>query len=437
MNLLQSFLGLSLPSKTPETGQSRTLPSASTTSYTLTDTDLEQFLRGGRMSKAGISVNVNVARQLGVANRCEKLICSAISTMAFDVKRVVGDKRVDVLDHQASILMRRRPNGWQTPAQFKSYLQSSVLNEGNGYALKVRSRGRITDLWPMDPRRVRVEQSDTDMSLQYRYQRKSGGEITFPQSEIFHLRGPSDDTITGKSVISAAAESMGLADAMRGHASRMFKSGTTFGGVFKHPKTMGEPGLKRFKASLDDYRGALSSKSFADIVLEEGMDYSKIGLSSVDAQLLQIMEATDYGICMFYGVPPHMVGLTSKTTSWGSGIEQQSKGFVAYTLIEHMTLWQQTIERDLFEPTDIRNGLYAKFNPASLIQGDIKTRYAAYAIGRQWGWESANSVLALEDRDGIGPQGDIYLTPANMADASDPADPLEENDNSSVQDPEK
>lgn len=397
-------------------------PQASAITYTLTDEKLEEFLRGGKLSASGVRVGPQIAQRLGVANRCTSLISGAIGTMAFDIKRKVGGKRVDVIDHPASILLRKRPNHWQTPAEFRKYMQRSVLNRGNGYAYKVKSRGRITALYPLAADQVVAEQND-DMSIQYRYQRKHGGEIVFPQSDIFHLRGPSEDTVTGISVISYAAESMGLADSMRGHASRIFKSATAVGGIFSHPKKMGDPEQKRFKTGVEEFRGNLSSKSYADMILEEGMTYARVGMSSVDAQLLQIMEATDYGMCMFYGVPPHMAGLTTKQTSWGSGVEQQSIGFVAYTLLDHMTLWQQSIERDLCDPREIEDGLYAKFNPASLIQGDIKTRYAAYATGRQWGWESANSVLALEDRDDIGEQGDIYLIPGNMLDASNPPDP--------------
>jgi hypothetical protein len=52
-----------------------------------------------------------------------------------------------------------------------------------------------------------------------------------------------------------------------------------------------------------------------------------------------------------------------------------------------------------------------------LLRGDIESRYAAYAVGRQWGWLSANMVLNKENMNQIGPQGDIFLVPINMAPA--------------------
>jgi HK97 family phage portal protein len=139
-------------------------------------------------------------------------------------------------------------------------------------------------------------------------------------------------------------------------------------------------------------------------------------MSSVDAQLLQIMELTQYDIAMRFGVPPHMIGLTSKTTSWGSGIEQMGIGFITYTLQRYLTMWQDSIRRDLLGQEDPT--LYVRFNPAGLVRGDIKTRYLAYAVGRQWGWLSANDIRAWEDMNPIdGQGGDVYLQAVNMTDA--------------------
>jgi len=51
-----------------------------------------------------------------------------------------------------------------------------------------------------------------------------------------------------------------------------------------------------------------------------------------------------------------------------------------------------------------------------LLRGDIRSRYAAYAIGRQWGWLSANKVLEMENQNPI-EGGDTFLNPMNMTSA--------------------
>jgi hypothetical protein len=73
---------------------------------------------------------------------------------------------------------------------------------------------------------------------------------------------------------------------------------------------------------------------------------------------------------------------------------------------------------------------YTRLNIDTLLRGDMKSRYDAYGVGRQWGWLSVNDILRLEGRNGIGPDGDIYLQPVNMVEAgtepvAPPATPAE------------
>src|SRR3546814_8464534 len=81
--------------------------------------------------------------------------------------------------------MRRKPNRWQRPAQFKRMLQAHVLLRGNGYALKSVSRGEVRELIPLHPDRVRVRQLDS-MELEYDIVRRNGTQYTVPQRSEEH-----------------------------------------------------------------------------------------------------------------------------------------------------------------------------------------------------------------------------------------------------------
>jgi hypothetical protein len=66
-----------------------------------------------------------------------------------------------------------------------------------------------------------------------------------------------------------------------------------------------------------------------------------------------------------------------------------------------------------------RKVYYSEFLVEGLLRGDITVRYQAYAVGRQWGWLSADDVRRLENMDTLpGGQGEKYLLPLNMIDAS-------------------
>lgn len=329
--------------------------------------------------------------------RCVSLIAGAVATMPASVKRRVDERtRVDASDHQLWTLLRRRPNRWQTPSQFKRQLQTQALMRGNGYAMKVMAGRRVSALIPLHPDRMRVEQL-ADFSLQYDYTRKDGTRIKLPQSEVMHLLGMTLDGVNGLSVMSCARATIGHAVALQKHGTATFANSTRLGGTLKHPGKLGPEAVKTLRESLEIYRGPENAGK--NLILEEGMTFERMAMTLEDAQFIESAGLTRQEIYMFFGVPPHMAGDTSKSTSWGTGIEQQSLGFVAYTLQDWLTTWEETIARDLIDERE--TDLFVRFNTAGLVRGDIKTRYGAYSVARQWGLQTINEIRALEDMNPI------------------------------------
>lgn len=380
-----------------------------------TPDQLDAYLKGDAASTAGMVVTPETAMRQSVVFASDRIICGAVANMPLGLKRRLDDRtREDATGHPLQVVLTRKPNRWMTPSGFRRMMTSHVLLRGNAYAYKVlNARGQVVELLPMHPDRVTVEQAE-NLSISYRYRRQNGSEVTFKQEEIFHLVGRTIDGVRGVSVLTYARETVGMALAISRHGASFFKNGTQAGAVLRAKGKLGPEGIENLRQSLDEYRGAENANK--TMILEEDMAFEKIGMSAVDAQFVETISATRTDIAMFFGVPPHMLGDTTKSTSWGTGIEQQSIGFVSYTLEDWLTCWEETIDRDLVTEPD----LFARFNRAGLVRGDIKTRYGAYAVGRQWGWLSANDVRSLEDMNPI-EGGDIYFVPLNMADPTNPS----------------
>ncbi len=381
-----------------------------------TPQELEAAVRGEGLTASGSIVNSDTAMRVAVVFRCVSIIAGAVATMPLSIKRRLDARTVeDARDHPLWALIKRRPNSWMTASAFRRMLQAHMLLRGNAYALIVRSRGKVLQLIPMHPDRVECKQND-DLSLTYIYTRRDGRQITLAQNEVFHLVGLTLDGITGVSVIKHAAETIGLSRAAEAHGAASFRNGTHLGAVLMHPGKLGKEGRENLQASLDNYRGAINANK--NLILEEAMTYTPVGMTAEDAQYVETRKLSRSDIAMFFGVPPHMIGDTEKSTSWGNGIVEQAQGFVAYTLMDHLVTWEETINRDLIEANDADH--YAKFNPAGLVRGDIEKRYRAYKIGREGGWLSANDIRLKEDDNPID-GGDTYLEPLNMKAAGDPS----------------
>ncbi len=403
MSLLDRLLGrtaLSSPGGRPRVGAVRAAGDEAVFDN-LTDGRLEEFLRGGSRTSSGAYVNERSALAQAVAWRCASIICGVVRTLPCDLMLREGEnERAPAEKHPFRNVFTVRPNNRQTPGEFKAMLQLHKLQRGNGYALKIRSQGRIAALWPLDPVRMNVIEN-ADGSLTYRYSRRDGATADYDQNDILHLRGLSWDGVTGLSVIRYMAEAIGMNQQTRKAASKLFSNGQFRPGVLKSPNPLSDAAYERLRKDRDEQRGVDAEDAGKWLLLEEGLEFQQTSLSAVDAQLIELMGFSRDDVGMFYGVPPHLYGDTSKSTSWGSGIEQQNLGFLTYTIQDHLTCWSEAVKRDaLNEPGDDPR-LYVHFDLKGFLRADAAGRatYLSRALGQGGGrpWMTQNEARAAED----------------------------------------
>ncbi|HGZ0346670.1 TPA: phage portal protein, partial [Enterobacter cloacae] len=88
-------------------------------------------------------------------------------------------------------------------------------------------------------------------------------------------------------------------------------------------------------------------------ILEAGFSTSAIGVTPQDAEMMASRKFQVSELARFFGVPPHLVGDVEKSTSWGSGIEQQNLGFLQYTLQPYISRWENSVQRWLIPAKDV------------------------------------------------------------------------------------
>jgi len=247
------------------------------------------------------------------------------------------------------------------------------------------------------------------------YYRISGGEAV-PIRMIHHVRWFSTNHYVGLSPIEVHAESLGLAQAVRQYTGKSFANGVTVSGVIERPREA--PAIKD-QGSIDKivdqwgqkFGGMDNAKKVA--LLQEGMTFKPVSMNNVDAEVLGILKTTGADIARIYKIPLPMVNELDKSNY--NTLEQLMIQFVVFALLPWVKRHEQSMMRDFLLPAD-RRGYFIEFNLSGLLRGDQKSRYEAYAIGRQWGWLSVNDIRRLENMPPV-PGGDIYLQPLNMVDA--------------------
>lgn len=372
----------------------------------------------GQASVAGVRVTGDTAMKVSAVYACVDLLSSLVGMIGMHLYRRGSDgSKTIAVDHPLYDVLATAPNDWQTASEFRSQMMMHVLLRGNGYAAIVPGpRGFADHLVPLHPDRmqvVRATDNPADPSLLYVYTASNGARVPYNGDEVFHLRNLSADGVTGLSVLQAAREAIGLGLAAESYGNRFFSQGSTPAGIIRHPGRMSAQGAKRLRSEWAELHSGLVN-AFAPAVLEEGASFESISIKPEDAQMIATREFSVADVSRFFRVPLPLLNAMEKVTSWGTGLEAQNIGFVTFTLQRWLVMWTEVVKRDLILAKQL---YFADFDTDMLLRGDTAARYASYAVGRQWGFLSANDIRRRERMDPIGPAGDIYLTPVNMATA--------------------
>lgn len=374
----------------------------------LTSASLAEFL-GGRATAAGVAVNERTSLHMPAVWRSVNVISNVSAALPLPTY-VAGTKEKVPFD------LLRDPHPDLTPLELWRLGYVHRVLWGNTYMQKIRSTsGEIRELWPITPDRVQVERVRPDEDLPsgklFQVTDDWGAQHILTPYEILHIPGVGYDGLTGCSPVRLAAQGISLAQAAEISAARLFGSGNMIGGVLQTEQRLNPDqanALKeRWKAKMS---GVANAHEVA--VLDSGASFKPVAMPNVDAQFLESREFQISEVARMFGVPLFLLMETSKSTSWGTGLEQQAQGFVTWDLSPTwLAPTEQRITKELL-PKDMS----AKYQLGGLLRGDSAARATFYRAMRDVGAYSANNILDLEDLPPLeGAEGDLHLQPMYMA----------------------
>lgn len=378
---------------------------------------------GASKSASGQSVTADTAMQVAAVYACVRVLAESVAQLPLTLMERTSDGgKQPAREHRLWGVLHDSPNPYQTSFEWREMMQGHLGLRGNAYSFINRvGDGRVHSLDPIHPGRVTVEQLP-DYTVRYHVRRADGGTKEYGAAQILHLHGLSSNGVTGLSPLRLARESIGLALATADHGSRLFGNGARPGGVLSTDKQLSTEAQARLKASWQSAHGG--DNRLGTAVLEEGLTWTAIGMTSEDAQFLETRKFQRNEIASIFRVPPHLIGDLERATF--SNIEHQSLEFVVHSLMPWLVRWEQRLNTALLT-TEERRRYFVKFNVAGLLRGDLKSRYDAYHIAIGDGWLNRNEVRELEDRNPGPKELDEYLVPLNMAKADGtPLDPTKQ-----------
>ncbi len=357
--------------------------------------DPAHWRNGDADTITGVAMTESAVLGLSTAWACVNLLVGTQASLPVMVYRTAKDgSRELAKDHPLYRVLHDSPNSQQTALDFWEFICASLELRGNGYARKVKSQGKVVGLVPIYPDIMSVRQlSGGRIGYRWTLDGKSWDET---DETVLHIRGFGGNPLGGLSTLEYGRKTFDLATGINSAATTTFKNGMRPNVVIAFKEFLTPTQRKDVEDALAaKYQGAMNAGR--PFIAEGGQTVSTISMNPEDAQMLESRAFSVEEICRLFGVPPHMVGHTEKSTSWGTGIEQQTLGFVKFTLRRRLKRIEQALQKQLLTADDVARGITIEFNLEGLLRGDSAGRSAFYGSALNNGWMTINEVRALEN----------------------------------------
>lgn len=327
------------------------------------------FLRALGIGSGGPEeVTAHTAMGVSAVYRAVSLISGTVGTLPLRTLAPAKDGTQTVVSSFLDSPGGTPPNPTLTAFEWKELVAVCLLLHGNAYAQKIfNANGAVVALDLLQPTAVKVTRApEKPGGRNFCIKLDDGTTIDMDARQIVHIPGISLDGVSGVSPIALAR--LGLSASMAGDKAsfQRFSSGAMISGMVTPADDDMDP--DDAKAVKETVNGAMlgPENAGAIAVINRKLTFTPWMMNNADAQFLESREFQIAEIGRWFGIPPHLLGSLEKTTSWGTGIEEQNRGLARYTLQPWTTRIEQRLS--LLVPGSRK----VEFNYAQLLAPSVE-----------------------------------------------------------------
>ncbi len=388
--------------------------------------ELERMIRsvfGGGPTSSGVTVSSDSAMRQATVYSCVNILSRVLGMLPCHMMEKIGKTKNIADDFYLYRILHDMPNQWMDSSDFWGMAMNHLALRGNFYAFKntgLDPNGRTRELLPIAPGRVQEIIQTADYGVFYRIllpseeMRGQYGEPTnasigtskiFPASQIFHLRGMTQDGLVGMNPIQYVRECIGLGLATEQFGARHFGSGTHPSMIVTHPNQLKD--TKAMRDALNETYGGLDN-SHKVMLLEDGMTATSVSIHPHDSQYLETRKFQKSEIVDIFFCQPLTVMNAGETNPTFASAEQFSIGFIVYAILPWAVTCERGIYRCLLNDQE-RKRYYAKFRAEGLQRGSFKEQMEGFQTAVNTEILNPNECRELMDRNPYA-GGEIYQT---------------------------
>lgn len=308
---------------------------------------------------------------------CCKVLSEAVGKLPLKIQQHTEGQGIRIArEHPFFRMLNERPNRYMTASTFWSTMELCRNHYGNAYAWIDTRDPQKPQLWPLDPRHVRVYYDDArrlDKVADVYYQYTTAeGVIVYGSEEVLHFK--SHNTIDGLVGVSVREQ---LAATIQGNikaqkmVNELYDSGMTAKTVLQYTGGLNDANVQTLLKQIEDYQLGKKGKGAA-IPIPPGFSLTPLNMKLADSQFLEVKQYSAMQIASAFGVKPYQVGDYTKS-SYASA-EAQQLSFLVDTLIFILKQYEEEIGYKLLSDLEEATGYHAKFNTGVMLRADQKTQ---------------------------------------------------------------
>lgn len=263
---------------------------------------------------------LSAAKTISWVYKCSSIIGENVAT----TQGFVYDSKDQEMHNPILDQLFTLPNEWMTWYDMKEVMTWYLLLTGNAYILKdeINLKGQPTKLYLIRPDRMQIVPSKNEFIAGYQYD-VDGHKYPFTKDEIIHLKLPNPtDELYGMGKIEACKVVYDTEIAASTYNWNFFQQGASPSGVLTNPSTLDEDTYRRLQKQFSQ-RHTGYQKMLRTLLLEQGTQYTQLGLSQQDMAFMEQRKFTREEILSIFGVPPAKAGILEHA-SYANTKEQEN-----------------------------------------------------------------------------------------------------------------
>jgi HK97 family phage portal protein len=327
---------------------------------------------------------------------CITLIASDIAKLRIKLVQETDDGVCIEAKSPAFSPVLTKPNHYQNRIQFLTCWLISKLAWGNAYVLKSRDdRGVVTELYVLDPRYVFPLIAEDggvyyQLGIDYLAQQTQAGLIV-PASEIIHdIMIPLFHPLIGVSPLFASSLPACTGLEIEKNQAKFFANGAKISGIITAPGAISQEAAKAVSEKFaSGYTGENAGKV---AVIGDGLQFQSLTMTSIDAQLIDLLKISQEQVCSTFHVPGYKIGVGQMPLN--NNVEALDQQYYSQCLQYHIESIELCLDEGLGLP---KAGFESELDLDGLLRMDTKTAMETQALGVQRGMISPNEGRAKFD----------------------------------------